>query len=118
MLERIRTRVNSRGIFDITRIVSAGSIAEATFILKFREEEIFLEFDYLAVLKESIRQCKDQTAENTCRGCIQTINPPVEFSRVRHFCKGLFCPFRGGKIEFDAETFKNKGAINHLFMDR
>ena len=32
MLERIRTRVNSRGIFNINRIVPSGSAAEQTSI--------------------------------------------------------------------------------------
>ena len=49
MLERIRTRVNSRYIIDIARIQPTGSMAERTSLWKYGlRRNLYLEFDFLA----------------------------------------------------------------------
>ena len=56
MLERIRNRVNSRGIFNIAGVVPAGSMCEQTSLWKFNYGG-YIEFDFLAQL---IQQCTVQ----------------------------------------------------------
>ena len=63
MLERIRTRVNRRGIFNIDRIVPSGSGAEQTSLWKFRNwDHYYLEYDFLSVLKNTIKQYEKKTS--------------------------------------------------------
>ena len=76
MLERIRIRVNSRGIFKIARIVRAGSMKEKTSLWKIRgrsreKSHNYLEFDFLAALENAVKDCIAQTAD--CLGCIQIV---------------------------------------------
>ena len=54
MLERKKTRVNRRGIFNISRIQPSVSMAEKISISKFDIGEIYLEIDFLAALKPSV----------------------------------------------------------------
>ena len=82
MLERIRERVNNRGVFNISHIVPTGSMAEKTAIWKYNyyQRKPSLEFDNLAVLKESVRQCEYYRDHQRCLGCISISNPPVELT--------------------------------------
>ena len=71
MLERIRMRVNRRGIFDIDRIVPSGSMAEQTSLWKYEDRNHHLEFDFLSVLKNTIKQCeKKNLHESTVKGAL------------------------------------------------
>ena len=107
MLERIRTRVNSRGIFDIARILSCGSMAEKTSLWKFNSCERYLEFDFLAILKQYIIQCEEQLTG--CLGCIRIANFPVELERLRQ------CYNR--EEELNANTVKDKDVLSNLFLN-
>ena len=53
-------------------------MVEKTAIWKYDEREPYLEFDNLAVLKESVRLCEDHSDYERCPGCIRIRNPPVE----------------------------------------
>ena len=108
MLEKIRTRVNNRGIFDIDRIVPSGSAAEQTSLWKFGDENHYLEFDFLSVLKNKIRQCEDQPSQQHCQGCIEIVNPPVELKRLRQYYNK--------EDEFSGENLKDKSKISDLFL--
>ena len=85
MLERIKTRVNERGVFNIDHIVPAGSMEEKTSIWKDNCLKSFLEFDFLGVLKQSIKQCADKPDENDCNGCIRMDIAPIDFDQFEHY---------------------------------
>ena len=58
MLERIAVKINERGLFNISRIESCGSMAEKaalwkTFLTYLTKKEKYLEFDFLAVLAKT-----------------------------------------------------------------
>ena len=109
MLDRIRTRVNSRGIFDIARIVPSGSAVEKTSIWKFHNRNQYLEFDFLAILKNTINnQCEDQIPTNDCQGCITTVKPLVELERMRQYYNKW--------DDFSAKKLLNKHVICDLFL--
>ena len=113
MLERIRTRVNRRGIFNIASVVPAGSMCEQTSLWKFNWSEegaYFIEFDFLAQLKKMTHQCTKQTAEIECKGCIKTVKPPVNLERVRQ------C-YSDREDEFNAESLEDKLVISDLFLN-
>ena len=108
MLERIRTRVNRRGIFNIDRIVPSGSAAEKTSLWKFYIGDHYLELDFLSVLKNTIRQCEDQTSQQYCQGCITIVIIPVEYERLKQYYN---------TDEFSAENLKDKDVISDLFLN-
>ena len=109
MLERIRTRVNSRGIFNIASVVPAGSMRERTSLWKFDDddddddEQYYIEFDFLA----QIHQCTKQTAEIECKGCLKIVKPPVDLQRVRQYYSD----------EFNEESLEDKEVISDLFLN-
>ena len=104
MLERIRTRVNSRGIFRIARLVRGGSMAEQTSLWKIEKylRYKYLEFDFLAALENAVKLCIDQTAN--CPGCIKIVKTPVDKERLRQCYNG------------DAFGLEGQGRINFLFI--
>ena len=108
MLERIRTRVNSRGIFNIDHIVPSGSAAEQTSLWKFMDRNHYLEFDFLAVLKNTIKQYEKQIHLQDCQGCITIVKPHVELERVSQY---------HNKDLFSAENLKDRDLINPLFLN-
>ena len=108
MLERIRTRVNRAGIFNISRIVPSGSAVEKTSLWKFRNGNHYLEFDFLALLNNSIKECEKQTSQKHCQGCIEIVNPPLELKRIRQYYSR--------ECEFSAETLKMRRVISNLFL--
>ena len=111
MLERIKTRVNDRGIFSITRIVPSGSMAEQTSMWRKTslDEETYLEFDFLAVLKQSIKQCETEAVQSKCEGCIEIVSPPVELQRMRQYYDR--------EDGFSSETVKQKRVMGNLFLN-
>ena len=114
MLERIRTRVNSRGIFNIAGVMPAGSMREQTSLWKFHYtvEGAYIEFDFLAQLNNLIHQCTKQTAEIECKakGCIKIVKPPVNLERVRQY-------YSDRQNEFNANSLKYKEVISNLFLN-
>ena len=113
MLERIRTRVNSRGIFNIARVVPAGSMCEQTSLWKFNwftKGGHFIEFDFLAQLNNLTHQCTKQTAEIECKGCIKIVKPPLDLERVRQ------C-YSDRENEFNAVSLEDKEVISDLFLN-
>ena len=107
MLEKIRTRVNSRGIFKIDRIVPSGSMSEKSSLWKGRRDH-YLELDFLAVLINSIKECEMKRSVLSCEGCIAIDKPPVEYEILRQYYN---------IDEFTAESLKNRLVINILFMN-
>ena len=103
------SRVNSRGIFDIARILRSGSMAEKTSIWKYHIGDHYQEFDFLAVLGKAIYLCEDQSARNNCKGCVEIENPPVELERLSHYYNR--------ENEFNAETLKSKLLVSDLFLN-
>ena len=108
MLEKIRMRVNRRGIFDIDRIVPSGSMAEQTSLWKYEDRNHHLEFDFLSVLKNTIKQCEKKTSRKHCQGCITLVKPPVKLERLEQY---------HNKDEFSAGNLKNKNVISDLFLN-
>ena len=80
MLERIRMRVNERGVFKIGRTLSSGSMHEKTSLWKYFEGCPYLEFDYLAVLENVLEQY-----ENNCKACVKLVNAPVDLQRLKKY---------------------------------
>ena len=121
MLERIRERVNNRGVFNIDHIVPTGSMAERTAIWKYDdyERETYLEFDNFAVFKESVRQCEDQSIYQRCPGCIRISNPPVEFTRMAKQDLNRITE-RWDQIQlfpkFFSDDFRNETIVNDIFI--
>ena len=122
MLERIKTRVNSRGIFKIARIVRGGSMAEKTSLWKIEEYSNFhcLEFDFLAALENTVKHCIDRSAN--CRGCIKISKTPVDKERLRQCYDGvdilnvgLRKRYRRCDI-FIAGALESQDVINDLFI--
>ena len=74
MLGRMASRINDRGIFNISKIHPSGSMVEKSSIWK-RDAygETYIEFDFLAVLKDSV----DAEFKRSCRGCLILRNPPI-----------------------------------------
>ena len=134
MLERIRTRVNRRGIFNISGVMPAGSMREQTSLWKFHYtlEGAYIEFDFLpqlnnlthqctkqtaeiectvlAQLNNLIHQCTKQTAKNECKGCIKIVKPPVNLERVRQ------C-YSDREDEFNANSLEKRKVISDLFLN-
>ena len=107
MLERIRTRINIRGIFNIDRIVPSGSMAEQISLWKFSDENHYLEFDFLSVLKNKIIQCEDQPSQQCC---IAIVMPPVEYERMKQYYNT--------EGEFFGVDLRNKDVISGLFLNQ
>ena len=104
-------RVNSRGVFNISRVLPNGSMAEKTSFWKHGFDFVrqhYLEFDLLAVLGECIKHCKDQTARNYCQGCGKIVNPHVDRLRQWYTCNI--------EAEIDAHTLKCKAFSSDLFL--
>ena len=122
MLERIKTRVNSRGIFKIVRIVRAGSMEEKTSLWKFGVSHNHLEFDFLSALENDVKHCIDQTAN--CPGCIKIVKTPVDKERLRQSYDGddilnvalrMTYPYDNVNI-FSEGALEAKNVISDLFI--
>ena len=71
MLERVKRKVNERGVFSITRNEPCGSMEEKTALWKYdwRTRQPFIEFDFLAVLQASAdikftKRCQESFSVN------------------------------------------------------
>ena len=84
MLKRIRTRVNKRGIF-----CAQWKCCRTNSLWKSIAGDHYLEFDCLAVLKNTIKQCEEQSSRQHCQGCIAIVKPSVEYNRDE-FCGEIF----------------------------
>ena len=113
MLERLVGRINDRGLFTVSHIQPCGSMAEKSSIWKFDGKYVYTEFDFLAVLKntvgstepkytcedckEYIKSCKgkkkrEETAKSRicphhCEACFPVRKAPVDFERVEQIYK-------------------------------
>ena len=109
MLERIRTRVNSRGIFKIARVLRGGSMAEKTSLWKFKKSQHYLEFDFLAALENTVKHCLDQTAN--CGGCIKIVKTPVDKERLRQYYDGDHILNEGLRERYRRDGIFSEGAL-------
>ena len=146
MLERIRTRVNRRGIFNIASVVPSGSMCERTSLWKFDvldhvlddddddddDEQYYIEFDFLAPLNNLIHQCTKQTAEIECTVLAQLNNLIHQCTKqtAEIECKGCIkivkppanlkrvrqC-YSDREDEFNAHFLKYKTRISDLFLN-
>ena len=132
MLERIMTRVNDRGIFNIGRILPSGSMTEKTSLWRCSDSSTegglvhYLEFDNLAVLGNSMKQqnnsegqCGDilkdymhyattTNAQHNCPGCITIESLPVDLERLQHWYSK--------DDEFNTEPVEGNRKVNCLFL--
>ena len=78
---RVVARVNERGIFKICRIQPCGSMTEQTAVWKCDTDtrEIYIEFDFLAVMDGST----ETTHDHDCRGCVKVSELPVDPEALR-----------------------------------
>ena len=79
MLEKIKERMNERGVFNISYIQPSGSMSEKTAIWKWDKStgESYTEFDYIAVLKP------ENIVGNDCRGCLKVTKQPINLERFK-----------------------------------
>ena len=109
MLERITTRVNSRGIFKIARIVRGGSMSGKTSLWKIEDSNHYLEFDFLAALENAVKDCKDQTGN--CPGCLKIVSTPVDKERLRQCYDGDDILNAGLEYSNDRGDIFSEGAL-------
>ena len=85
MLDRIVAKVNERGIFSIARVQPVGSMTDKTSNWKYdkKMKETFLEFDALAVLRQSLGQCIEAGSEERCAGCVELSTAPLKVEQLR-----------------------------------
>ena len=91
-LQNVVTRINERGIFTISRIQPYGSMTEQTAVWKHDKwaGEIYIEFDFLAVLGGSPATMHD----HDCGGCARVSYWPVcekEISRTEDISDRKVC---------------------------
>ena len=115
VLETIKTRVNERGVFKIARIQPGGSMVEKTSIWKYHwdsnggvtascnHNRPFIEFDYLALLKDPVEDIFDQK----CPGCIKMSTNPVNLEQLEKLYRK--------EDGYTRETLKDKSVLNELF---
>lgn len=83
MLSRISTRVNERGIFNISGIQPCGSHAEKSSVWKVDREtgHTYTEFDFLAVLQDTVNVGKEQS----CGGCLEVEKTPMRIKLLKRY---------------------------------
>ena len=85
MLERIKTWINQRGIFNISRTELCGSMAEKTAMWKLSEDEQpFIEFDFLAVLQAA---CDIKPG---CQECFYVNTPPMNLDVLEKYYRSIY----------------------------
>ena len=87
MLERIKTRINERGVFSISRILPSGSMAEKTSMWKFDgwpTEQPFIEFDFIAVLQATCDIKPD------CEECFCVNTLPARLKQLEKYYPDLY----------------------------
>ena len=94
MIERIKTGINERGIFSISRTEICGSMAEKTAMWKRSWTVIpYIEFDFLAVLQAAcdIMPC--------CQECFYVNTPPMNLDLLEEYYRGLYMSYLKNKHE-------------------
>ena len=109
MLARIRDRVNMRGIFDIASVVPTGSTVEYTSLWKFGPDP-YLEFDFLAKLRNSIHVGGYPYTKDTCQGCIDIETLPVRLDSLRQY-------YHNEVILYNKKSLRGKRRLNDLFVN-
>ena len=85
MLERIKTWINQRGIFNISRTELCGSMAEETAMWKLSEDEQpFIELDFLAVLQAA---CDIKPG---CQECFYVNTPPMNLDVLEKYYRSIY----------------------------
>ena len=113
MLQRIVNRANKRGMFSISRIQSAGSLAEKTSIWKYnKDKNPYVELDFLAVLEHSTqgyyREQNKSRETVCCTGCTKLLKCPVN---LKHLKKNYI-----EEDEFNAHTLQYRMVVSYLFL--
>lgn len=87
MLERVVTRVNERGIFNVSRIQPCGSMAERTALWKCDNlrGQIYTEFDFLAILDNIHETSYDMLA---CAGGVLLHQLPIDGKALQKYYAG------------------------------
>ena len=88
MIERIKTGINERGIFSISRTEVCGSMAEKTAMWKRSWTVIpYIEFDFLAVLQAAcdIMPC--------CQECFYVNTPSMNLDLLEEYYRGLYMSY-------------------------
>ena len=114
MVERVMARVNDRGIFNVGRIQPAGSMADKTALWKYDRAtaEYSIEFDYLAVLKNTIEHyCQDE--EPTV--LYSRVNEHSEF-QAQHDCIGFKLVNASEELERVKKCYEHLKVIDLRFM--
>ena len=86
MIERIKTGINERGLFRISRMKVCGSMAEKTAIWKFAiwPNLPYIEFNFLAVLQAA---CDIKPG---CQECFYVNTPPMNLDLVEKYYRRLY----------------------------
>ena len=86
MIERIKTGINERCLFSISRTEVCGSMAEKTAMWKKANlpNQPYIEFDFLAVLKAAcdIKPC--------CQECFCVNTPPMNLDVLEKYIRSLY----------------------------
>ena len=91
MIERIKTWINERGFFSISRTEVCGSMAEKTAMWKCatRSNQPYIEFDFLAVLKAA---CDIKPG---CQECFSVSAPPMNLDVLEKSYRSLKYEYEG-----------------------
>ena len=89
MLERLVGRINDRGLFTVSHIQPCGSMAEKSSLWKFDEKGVYTEFDFLAVLKNTVESTEPKY---TCEGCKEYIKSCKGKKKREETAKRRICP--------------------------
>ena len=86
MIERIKTGINERGLFRISRMEVCGSMAEKTAMWKFAiwPNLPYIEFNFLAVLQAA---CDIKPG---CQECFYVNTPPMNLDLVEKYYRRLY----------------------------
>ena len=84
MVERIKTRINESGLFSISRTEVCGSMAEKTATWKLADlsYQMYIEFDFLAVLKAACDIKPD------CQECFYVNTPSMNLDLLKNITAG------------------------------
>ena len=95
MIERIKTGINERGLFGISRTELCGSMAEETAMWKHEIEsnQPYIEFDFLAVLKAAC------DIEADCQECFLVKAPPVDLDILEKYYCSVYNSYLYGERE-------------------
>ena len=109
MLDRIKTGINERGVFSISRIEPCGSMVEMTAMWKYDKRPIkepYIEFDFLAVLQT------DCDIEPDCQECFYVNTLPINLELLGKYHCNLYK--HGTNTENVIDAFKRE--TNHCLI--